>query len=220
MRIGVLGTGAVGQALATRLVTLGHDVMMGARHTTNPKAAAWVAGAQGPGPASAGSFAEAVRHGEVVINATAGAASLAALEAAGGGEALSGKVLVDVSNPLDFSQGAPPTLAVANVDSLGEQIQRAFPQARVVKTLNTVNANVMVHPEVVPGGHTVFVAGDDPAARQTVIELLRELGWLNADILDLGGIQAARGMEMYLPLWLSVMAAQDTPMFNIRVARA
>jgi predicted dinucleotide-binding enzyme len=220
MRIGVLGTGAVGQALATRLVTLGHDVMMGTRDTANPKAAAWATGAAGPGPASAGTFAEAVRHGAVVINATAGAASLAALEAAGGAEALSGKVLVDVANPLDFSGGAAPTLAVANTDSLGEQIQRAFPTARVVKTLNTVNANVMVHPERVPGGHTVFVAGDDPAARQTVIELLRELGWLNGDILELGGIQAARGMEMYLPLWLSMTAAQETPMFNIRVARA
>jgi len=220
MRIGVLGTGAVGQALATRLVTLGHDVMMGSRDAANPKAMAWAQGATGPGPASAGSFADAVRHGEVAINATAGTASLAALTAAGGGEALSGKVLVDVANPVDYSRGTPPTLAVANNDSLGEQIQRAFPQARVVKTLNTVNANVMVHPAAVPGGHTVFVAGDDPAARQTVIELLRELGWLNGDILELGGIQAARAMEMYVPLWLSVMAAQQTPMFNIRVARA
>jgi 8-hydroxy-5-deazaflavin:NADPH oxidoreductase len=220
MRIGVLGTGAVGQALATRLVSLGHDVMMGSRDAANPKAMAWARGTTGPGPAWAGSFADAVRHGEVVINATAGTASLAALNAAGGGEALSGKVLVDVANPVDYSVGAPPTLAVANDDSLGEQIQRAFPQARVVKTLNTVNANVMVQPAAVPGGHTVFLAGDDPAARQTVIELLRELGWLNGDILDLGGIQAARGMEMYVPLWLSMMAAQQTPMLNIRVARA
>jgi 8-hydroxy-5-deazaflavin:NADPH oxidoreductase len=219
MRIGVLGTGAVGQALATRLVGLGHHVMMGSRDAANPKAMAWATGATGPGPASAGSFADAVRHGEVVINATAGQASLAALKAAGGGEALSGKVLVDVANPLD-SNGTPPTLTVANEDSLAEQIQRAFPQARVVKTLNTVSANVMVHPAAVPGGHTVFVAGDDPAARQTVIELLRELGWLNGDILDLGGIQAARGMEMYVPLWLSMVAVQETPMFNIRVARA
>jgi predicted dinucleotide-binding enzyme len=220
MRIGVLGTGAVGQALATRLVRLGHDVMMGSRDAANPKAMAWATGPAGPGPKSAGSFADAVRHGEVVINATSGPASLAALKAAGGGEALSGKVLVDVANPLDFSNGTPPTLTVANNDSLGEQIQRAFPQARVVKTLNTVSANVMAHPAAVPGGHTVFVAGDDPAARQTVMELLRELGWLNGDILDLGGIKAARGMEMYVPLWLSIVAAQETPVFNIRVARA
>lgn len=220
MRIGVLGTGAVGHALATRLVSLGHDVMMGSRDARNPKAMAWATGSTGPGPASAGSFADVVRHGELVINATAGPASLAALKAASGGEALSGKVLVDVSNPLDFSNGTPSILTVANDDSLAEQIQREFPQARVVKTLNTVSATVMVHPEAVPGGHTVFVAGDDPAARHTVIELLGELGWLNGDILDLGGLQAARGMEMYVRLWLSMVAAQKTPMFNIRVARA
>jgi 8-hydroxy-5-deazaflavin:NADPH oxidoreductase len=219
MRIGVLGTGTVGQAIATRLVGLGHETMMGARDAANPKAATWVSGAAGPGPATAGSFADAVRHGEVVVNATAGTASVGALEAAGGSAALADKILLDVANPLDFSQGMPPTLSVVNTDSLGEQIQRAFPGARVVKTLNTVNAGVMVHPEIVPGEHTMFVAGDEPAAKDVATGLLREFGWSAANIVDLGGIAAARGMEMYLPLWLSLAAALGTPALNVHVVR-
>lgn len=219
MRIGVLGTGTVGQTIATRLLGLGHDTIMGARDAANPKAATWVSGAAGPGTATAGTFADAVRHGEVVVNATAGTASVGALEAAGGGAALADKIILDLANPLDFSQGMPPALSVVNTDSLGERIQRAFPGARVVKTLNTVNASVMVHPEIVPGDHTMFVAGDDPAAKQVVTDVLREFGWPATNIVDLGGIAAARGMEMYLPLWLSLLAAQGTPAFNVHVVR-
>lgn len=216
MRIGVLGTGTVGHAVATRLVELGHDVVMGSRDATNPKAIAWAdsTGAH----AAAGDFAAAATHGELVVNATAGTGSLAALAAAG--DALAGKVLLDIANALDFSGGMPPSLAVANTDSLGEQIQRAHPRARVVKTLNTVTADVMVHPGLVAAEHSVFVAGDDAEAKATAAHLLEQFGWPRGSILDLGGIQAARGMEMYLPLWLSLRSALGTAVFNVRVVRA
>lgn len=213
--IAVLGTGMVGQAVATRLVEVGHDVMMGARDAANPKAVQFATRTG----AAAGTFADAAGHGEVVVNATAGTASLAVLAAAGGADALAGKVLVDLANPLDFA-GGTVKLTVVNTDSLGEQLQRAYPGAAVVKTLNTVTAEVMVHPERVPGPHTMFLAGDSPAAKQIVAGLLGQFGWPAGSILDLGGITAARGMEMYLPLWLSMMSAQGTALFNIHVTRA
>ena len=165
MHIGVLGTGTVGRTLAQALVDRGHEVRMGARAAGNETAVQW-AGQAGP-LASEGSFADAAAIGELVINATAGAHSLEALEQAGA-EQLAGKVLVDVSNPLDFSHGMPPTLTVCNDDSLAEQLQRAYPDVRVVKTLNTVTAAVMVQPELVPGAHTIFVCGDDGDAKARV----------------------------------------------------
>jgi hypothetical protein len=213
MRIGVLGTGMVGQTIATKLVELGHEVTMGARAAGNEKAAEWAAGA-GEG-ASDGSFADAAAHGELIFNCTAGTASLAALSAAGEAE-LSGKVVVDVANPLDFSQGMPPTLSIVNDDSLGEQIQREFPDARVVKALNTVNAGVMV--TGIEGTH-LFICGDDESAKEQVTELLGDFGWPADSVIDLGGIDAARGTEMYLPLWLRLMGALGTPQFNIGIVR-
>jgi predicted dinucleotide-binding enzyme len=213
MRIGVLGTGMVGQTIASKLVELGHEVTMGSRTAGGEKAVEWVAGA-GEGAAE-GSFADAAAHGELVFNCTAGTASLEALRAAGG-EELRGKVLVDVANPLDVSKGMPPTLSVSNDDSLAEQIQREFPDARVVKALNTVNASVMV--TGIPGSN-MFVCGDDAAAKQQVTELLGDFGWPAESVLDLGGIQAARGQEMYLPLWLRLRGALGTPQFNIGVVR-
>ena len=165
-----------------------------------------------------GSFADAAAAGELVVNATAGSASLAALTAAGA-ENLDGKVLVDVGNPLDLSAGMPPVLDPCNTDSLGEQIQRAFPLARVVKTLNTVNADVMVNPGIVPGTHTMFVCGNDDAAKADVRALLESFGWDAGQLLDLGDITAARGMEMYLPLWLRLWGATGTGHLNIEVRR-
>ena len=228
MKIAVLGTGMVGRALAGRLAELGHDVVIGTRDVEetlartdsdamgNPPYSEWQRGHANirllPFPAAGG-------HGGLVVNATAGGASLAALNAVGA-DNLAGKVVADVANPLDFSHGMPPRLSVANDDSLGEQIQRAFPGARVVKTLNTVNANVMVEPSRVPGRHVVFVAGDDAAAKETVRALLGELGWGEGRIVDLGGIQAARGTEMYLPLWLSLLGALGTADFNIAIVKA
>jgi 8-hydroxy-5-deazaflavin:NADPH oxidoreductase len=217
MRIGVLGTGVVGQTVAGKLVELGHEAMMGSRQANNPKATEWAAAA-GSG-ASAGSFADAARFGEIVVNATNGMASLDALQAAGA-ENLAGKVLIDIANPLDFSLGFPPTLSVCNSDSLGEQIQRTFPEARVVKTLNTVNADVMVNPHVVPGDHTIFVSGDDQGAKARVGELLTSFGWPAEGILDLGDISSARGVEMYLPLWLRLLHAKGTPQINISIRSA
>ncbi|MFN2503997.1 MAG: NADPH-dependent F420 reductase [Acidimicrobiales bacterium] len=214
MRYGVLGTGVVGQTLGTKLVQLGHEVMMGSRQAGKEKAVPWADGAGTP--ASEGSFGDAAAFGEVVVNATAGAVSLDALRAAGP-ENLAGKALVDVSNPLDFSQGMPPTLTVCNTDSMGEQIQRAFPDARVVKSLNTVNAGVMVEPGLLPTSHTIFVAGNDDDAKDQVKDLLQSFGWPAGDILDLGDITSARAAEMYLPLWLRLAGATGSWQVNVKV---
>ena len=214
MRFGVLGTGMVGQTIGTKLIGLGHAVTMGSRRAGNDKAVAWAAGAGDN--AAEGSFADAAAFGEAVCNATAGAASLDALAAAGA-DNLAGKVLIDVANPLDMTAGMPPVLSVCNTDSLAERIQRAFPAARVVKTLNTVNADVMVQPGIVPGSHTVFVSGDDPEAKAQVVELLAGFGWGAGDIMDLGDITSARGTEMYLALWLRLLAATGTGHLNVKV---
>jgi hypothetical protein len=224
MRIGILGTGMVGRTIATRLASLDHEVVVGTRdvdETTartepdargNPPCGVWL----GENPTvRLGTFAEAAAHGEIVVNATAGAASLDALKLAGE-ENLDGKVLLDVANPLDFSGGMPPSLFVSNTDSLGEQIQRAHPRARVVKALNTTNARVMVDPGgISDGDHHVFVSGDDPEAKARVADLLREFGWRN--VLDLGDITTARGAEMLMALWLRVLGTLGTPMFNFKV---
>ncbi len=214
MRLAVLGTGVVGQTLGRKLVELGHEVVMGSRRAGNEKAVEWAA-AVGPG-ASEGTFADAAAVGEMVINATAGTVSLDALHAAGAGN-LAGKVLIDVANALDSSRGMPPSLSVCNTDSLGEQIQRAFPEALVVKSLNTVNADVMVNPALVPGAHTVFVCGDSAEAKQQVRQLLMSFGWPDGDIVDLGDIAGARGTEMYLPLWLRFWGATGTRHLNIKL---
>ena len=215
MKIAVLGTGSVGRTIGTKLVELGHEVTMGSRSATNEHAAEWV-GSAGSG-ASQGTFADAAASGELVFNCTAGTVSLEVLRAAGE-EHISGKVLVDVSNPLDFSQGMPPTLSVCNDDSVGEQIQRAFPEARVVKALNTVNAGVMVDPASVPGEHDMFMSGNDDGAKAQVSELLQSFGWPAERIVDLGDLTAARAQEMYLPLWLRLMGVFG-PGFNIKVVR-
>jgi hypothetical protein len=215
MRIGILGTGVVGATIGTKLVQLGHDVRMGAREATNAKAAAWAAplGAR----ASHGTFADAAAFGELLFNCTAGTASLAALEAAGR-DALGAKVLVDVANPLDFSKGFPPSLTVCNTDSLGEQIQRAFPELRVVKALNTMNTLVMVDPSRVPGDHDAFLCGNDAGARAQVTTILRDwFGWRH--VHDLGDLSAARGTEMILPLWLRLYGTFKTGDFNFHVVR-
>jgi hypothetical protein len=216
MRIGVLGTGLVGQTIATKLVTLGHEVMMGSRTADNGKAAEWVTRA-GEG-ASQGTFADAAAFGELNVNCTAGSATLDALALAGAAN-LAGKVLIDIANPLDFSKGFPPSLFVCNTESLAERIQHAFPDARVVKSLNTMNCEVMVDPAKVPGDHDVFVSGDDPDAKAQVAELLGSFGWTKEQIVDLGDLTTARGAEMYLPLWLGVMNALGTGRFNIKVVR-
>ncbi len=214
MKIGVLGTGMVGQSIATKLVSLGHEVRMGSRAAGNDKAVAWAkrAGAR----ASQGSFSDAASFGDMVFNCTLGAAALEALRAAGEAN-LRGKVLVDVSNPLDLSHGMPPSLFAGNTDSLGERIQEAFPAAKVVKTLNTVNASVMVDPGRLPEESDVFVSGNDAGAKAKVTEMLRSFGWRR--ITDLGDISTARGPESYLVLWLRLWGALGTADMNVRIVR-
>jgi predicted dinucleotide-binding enzyme len=227
MRIGVLGTGIVGQTISAKLATLGHEVMLGTRDVAALRARTEPAmGQTEPFGAwhqqhpqiQVGTFAQAAAHGETVFNCTSGTVSLEALRQAGEA-ALNGKILVHVANPLDFSGGFPPTLSVVNTDSLGEQIQRAFPQVRVVKTLNTVTAAVMVAPQQVAGGdHHLFIGGNDAAAKAQVVEWLETwFGW--RQVVDLGDISTARAAEMYLPLWLRLMGALQTPLFNVRLVR-
>ncbi len=216
MRIAVLGTGGVGHALASRLVETGHEVRMGSRSAGNEKAVAW-ADAAGDA-ASEGSFRDAAAFGEVVVNATGGLVSVEALTAAGA-DHLAGKVLVDVANPLDFSHGFPPTVVQPEGRSLAESIQAAFPEARVVKALNTMNADVMVHPRSLSGSHAVLIAGDDSEAKSVVAVLLRGFGWTAEEVLDVGELHASRGLELYLPLWLNLMASLGSPAFNIAVVR-
>jgi 8-hydroxy-5-deazaflavin:NADPH oxidoreductase len=209
MRIAVIGSGAVGRTLAPAFRRLGHDVVVGTR---DPEATArreeW-AGIDVPLVA----FDQAADGAELVVNATGGMVSLEALSRVD----LAGKVLLDVSNPLDFSAGFPPTLSVKDTDSLAEQIQRAHPEARVVKSLNTVSAGVMVRPDSMPETSTIFVAGDDPLAREAVRGLLGELGWV--DIVEFPTLDAARGLEMWLAMWVRLMGVLGTADFNLRLVR-
>ncbi|MEU6092412.1 NAD(P)-binding domain-containing protein [Streptomyces sp. NPDC047085] len=216
MRYAVLGTGEVGRTLAGRLVELGYEVILGSRTKDNPVAQEWATATEDR--SRAGTFADAAAAGDVVINAVGGRVALEALRAAGA-ENLDGKLLVDVCNPLAF-EGDQVRLDPVESDSVGEQIQRAFPHARVVKTLNTVNCQVMVDPGRVPGEHNLFVCGDDTGAKQQVIELLGEFGWPADRVLDLGGIRSARSVEMLLPLWLDLMRHFGHADFNFELRRA
>jgi predicted dinucleotide-binding enzyme len=225
MKIAVLGTGMVGRSLAARLTDLGHDVVVGTRDPQatrtrtevdgmgNPPFGSWL---EAHPSVALASMSDAAATAEVVVNATNGNATLEALGQAGT-ENLAGKVLIDISNPLDFSAGFPPSLFVKDTDSLGEQVQRAFPEARVVKTLNTLNAHLMVDPRSLGEDSSVFVSGDDAAAKAVVIDLLTSFG--HADVIDLGDITTARGTEMLLPVWLRLMGALGTPAFNFKVVR-
>jgi 8-hydroxy-5-deazaflavin:NADPH oxidoreductase len=228
MNIGIIGSGWVAQTLGTKLAELGHTVTLSSRDTTKPKERAagvlpsadeWVAAQRSLGRSVlAASFAAAASRGEVVINATAGEASLEALALAGR-ESLRDKILVDVANPLDFSLGTPPKLLYCNNESLGEKIQAAFPESRVVKTLNTVTAQVMVDPASLPEETDLFIAGNDADAKTWVrTNLLEALGWHR--VADLGDITAARGMEMYLTLWLRLPHATGTRILNVRLVAA
>ena len=216
MKIGVLGAGMVGATIATKLIELGQEVMMGSRNAGGEKAVKW---AQANGAnALRGAYAQAARFGEILFNCTQGTASIGALQSAGA-DNLKGKILIDVANPLDFSHGAPPTLLICNTDSLGEQIQRTFPEAKVVKTLNTVNCEVMVNPALVPGEHDIFVCGNDADAKARVAELLKQwFGWRS--VIDLGDISAARATEQMMPVWLRLYGALGTVHFNVRVVAA
>ena len=226
MKIGIIGTGMVGRSLGERLVELGYDVMIGTRDLKktmsrtepdmygNPPFNEWHKTNQN---IKLGTFSDAAVYGEFLINATTGASSLEALKLVGE-DYLNEKVLIDIANPLDFSKGMPPTLFKSNTDSLGEQIQRTFPKVKVVKSLNTVNALVMVNPGQLKGAdHTIFLSGNDADAKSRVTELLRSFGW--KDIIDLGDITTARGTEMILAIWVRLYGVLGKPMFNFKIVR-
>lgn len=228
MKVAVIGTGLVGRTFAERLAGLGHDVVIGTRNVTEtvnrteerrtgmPPYAQWQQDHPSIGLAS---FPEAAAHGDVIVNAAAGIASLSALEAIGA-DNLAGTIIVDIALPLDGEPGQPRSLMVANTDSLGEQIQRTFPAARVVKTLNTMYVGVMVDPARIPGRHDVFLSGDDAQAKQVVAGLLGEFGWRPDSIIDLGGIKTARAVEMYSALYFTLAGVLGDYEFNIAIVRS
>jgi len=217
MKIGVLGTGMVGETIGSKLVTLGHQVMMGSRKTGNEKAVTWAKSAGTK--ASQGDFSDAATFGEIIFNCTNGVNAVVALKQAGSGN-LKGKIIVDISNQLDFSKGMPPTLSVCNDNSLGEEIQKAFPESHVVKTLNTLAAPIMVSPSIVNGGnHHIFVSGNDVASKSKVKEILQSFGWKSDHIIDLGDITTARGTEQLLPIWVRIMSVFNSPMFQFQIVK-
>ncbi|MBK7219571.1 MAG: NAD(P)-binding domain-containing protein [Candidatus Promineofilum sp.] len=223
MNIGVLGSGIVGQTVGGKLAELGHSVVLGTRDPANvdekkgyaPSLGEWLAGA-GPN-ARLGTFAEAAAHGAVIVNALNGLVSVEVLRPLAA--SLDGKLLIDISNPLDFSRGMPPAvLTYEGGASLAEEIQRALPGARVVKTLNTLTASLMVNPrQLADGDHSVFLSGDDAAAKAQAADILRSFGW--RDIIDMGGLASARGAEMILPIWLQLFGTFGNPQYNFKIVR-
>jgi predicted dinucleotide-binding enzyme len=226
MNVGVLGTGMVAKAIAGKLAKLGHTVKVGTRDVGatlardepdmagGPPLRTWL---EGQPQVTLATHAEVARHGEIVFSALSGRGALPGVESASTG--LGGKILVDISNPLDFSKGMPPSLLVSNTDSLGEQVQRALPDTKVIKTLNTVSAPLMVDPQLLAGGdHSMVICGNDAGAKAEVTRILQDwFGW--KDVIDLGDITNARGTEMWLPLWVRLYGALKTPMFNMKLVR-
>jgi predicted dinucleotide-binding enzyme len=219
MNAGVLGTGMVGETIATALTEKGHHVKMGSRSANNEKAADWVKKSKN---ASQGNFDEAAAFGDLVFLCLNGEHALDAVRSVNTNSVI-GKIVIDITNPLDFSKGMPPRLieGLSNSNSLGEEIQKALPNARVVKVFNTLNCKVMVNPKLVNNGdHSLFICGDDADAKEKVKQLLVDtFGWKPENLLDLGGIQSARVTEAYVPFWVSIMQAVGTPMFNIKVVK-
>lgn len=225
MKIAVFGTGIVGQVIANRLAGLGHSITIATRDVAKTLArtdkgtmgnlpiAEWM---KQNSSVKLATFAEAAAKAEIIFNCTVGLASIPALELAGNPN-LKGKTLIDISNPLDFSKGMPPFLTPGNTDSLGELIQRTFPDLKVVKTLNTMTCFLMVNPALVPGDHTVFVSGNDADAKNTAKGILKSFGWKESNTIDLGDITSARGTEQLLPIWLRLYGALKNPMFNFHI---
>ncbi len=214
-KITVLGTGTVGETIGSKLIELGHEVMMGSRTADNEKAKAFVA--KNSSKAGCGTFSDAAAFGAIIFNCTSGGGSIDALKLAGEAN-LNGKLLIDLSNPLDFSNGMPPSLSIVNTNSLGEEIQKTFPNVKVVKTFNTMWCGLMVNPGLVNGGdHNIFIAGNDEGAKTKTKDILKSFGWIEKNIIDLGDITKARGLEMYLPLWLSIYGATKNGAFNIKI---
>jgi hypothetical protein len=228
MNIGILGTGGVARAIAAKLVSLNHGVTLGTRnvHETMSRAAVDTMGNapfrdwhSNHAVIKLGTYADAAAYGEILVNATSGSGSIAALHAAGE-KNIGGKILLDISNPLDFSKGFPPSLSIVNTDSLGELIQRTFPSVKVVKTLNTLSNPLMVNPSLVNGGdHTIFLSGNDVEAKKNVLSLLTSFGWNAENVIDLGDITSARGTEQILPIWVRLFGKLQTPMFQFKIVK-
>lgn len=220
MNIGVLGTGVVGETIATALTKKGHNVRLGSRTADNEKAAAWVKGANNH--ATQGTFDDAAAFGEMIFFCLNGEHALAAADMIGL-DSVQGKIFIDLTNPLDFSKGMPPRLleGYGSNLSLGERIQEALPGALVVKTLNTLNCNVMVDPsQVNRGEHTLFLCGNNGDAKNKVMHFLVDtFGWKPNSFIDLGGLEKARLTEAYVPFWVTIMQALGTPIFNINVVK-
>lgn len=229
MKIGILGTGIVSQNFSIKLIENNHEVMHGTRNIENtlkrnepdnmgnPPFSQWL---KKNSQVKIGTFKDAAAFGEIIINAVSGSDALAVLDLAGR-ENFNEKIFIDISNPLDFSKGFPPSLSVCNTDSLGERIQKSLLYAKVVKTLNTMTSFIMVNPALVPGDHNVFLSGDDPEAKKTVSEILTgAFGWKKDNIIDLGGISTARGTEMLLPIWITLFSSMQNPYFNFHIVKA
>lgn len=214
MNIGILGTGTVGSTIGSKLIQLGHTVKMGSRTAGNEKAVAWV-NKNGPS-ASEGTFEDAAEFGDLIVLCLNGSGTLHALKMAGS-ENFNDKTVIDITNPLDFSKGMPPILFVSNTDSLGEQIQRFLPGAKVVKTLNIVTADVMVNPSLVPGEIDMLLCGDHDDAKAQTRKLLNNFGWKS--IIDLGGIPSARLMEAYVLLWVNLWQKFGDPYFGVKFVK-
>jgi len=230
MKISILGTGNVGQTIASALTQLGHDVMIGTRNVAE-KLASDAKDAYGNPPfkdwlksnpkVRLETFANSAAFGEMIINATSGGSSIEVLKHAGE-KNLSGKILIDISNPLDFSKGMPPSLlpGLNNTNSLGEEIQKTFPASRVVKTLNTMWCGLMVNPGMIGGGkHVNYICGNDADAKAQVRGLLKTLGWSDENLMDIGDIAGSRATESTLPIWLRLMGTLQTGAFNFSIVR-
>jgi 8-hydroxy-5-deazaflavin:NADPH oxidoreductase len=228
MKIAILGTGNVGQTYANKFIALGHEVMMGTRNVADTMArkatdnygslpfAEWQSTNE---KVQLGTFAEAAAFGEIVLNALQGAVSISAIQSAKATD-FDGKILMDISNPLDFSKGFPPSLIpeLQNTNSLAEEIQKTLPNTKVVKALSTMWSGLMVNPAMIGNGdHNAFIAGNDADAKAKIKEIMTSFGWITANILDLGDITKSRGVEMYLPLWLSIYGATNNGAFNIKI---
>jgi 8-hydroxy-5-deazaflavin:NADPH oxidoreductase len=230
MKFSILGTGSVGQSIASKLAELGHEVMIGTRNVKeklassdkdsygNPPFKDWLSANN---KVKLGTFAESAQFGEIIINATHGGSSLDVLKQAGS-KNLAGKILIDIANPLDFSKGMPPSLlpGLNNTNSLGEEIQKTFPETKVVKTLNTMWCGLMVNPKMIgEGDHINYLSGNDPDAKKEVKRILNQIGWKYECLLDLGDITGARATESILPIWLRVWGVTQIGAFNFRLVK-
>ena len=198
-RVGVLGSGEVGRRLASGFASRGHHVMIGSRDPDKPDLREWLSG-EGTG-IEAATFAQTAAHGELLALAVLGTAAEQAIADAGPAN-FSGKVVIDATNPLDFSGGLPPKLAISGEDSLGEHIQRALPEAKVVKAFNTIGNTYFVDPSFADGAPTMLIAGDDQAAKRTVGDVLADFGW--PEPVDIGGIEGARELEAICIAWVKI----------------